>query len=113
MPSVKHTIEFREIIRRMRDDLGLSNKEIGEKLGLKPHAIRGILSTFKSTVTRHRTKGPTEERKCLCCAKPFQSEWKGNRICFNCKTSESRRSGMFSNECGRERRMASHRGSSG
>ena len=27
------------------------------------------------------------ERKCMCCAKPFASEWIGNRLCEVCKRS--------------------------
>jgi Zn finger protein HypA/HybF involved in hydrogenase expression len=31
-------------------------------------------------------KGYTE-RKCMCCAKPFASEWIGHRLCGPCKNS--------------------------
>jgi hypothetical protein len=29
-------------------------------------------------------------RKCLCCGKPFESSWAGNRICSDCSNLKDR-----------------------
>lgn len=41
-------------------------------------------------MTRHHYNKQTDQRTrpCMCCGKPFESEWIGNRLCLECREVE-------------------------
>ena len=55
----------------------------GDEYVVVEKKYKKIGATFKKVLNRNDLN--VGERKCLHCQKNFLSEWKGNRICGNCK----------------------------